>query len=129
MKACPSTPSLIWLKWNSDLRGDRRCPGTPVPDSGDLTRRANQRHRSIVPKANPRPAIPARGFFVFRNRAAAARCSNLFDALSRGAVEARRRPSPTLAFQEGKPRMTAAGCLIALAIGGLLLILISEVFP
>jgi hypothetical protein len=68
-------------------------------------------------------------FQVFPNRAAAARRSNLFGALSVAPLKRAAARAQTLAFQRGKPRMTAAACLIALAIGGLLLILLSEVFP
>jgi hypothetical protein len=67
--------------------------------------------------------------FGFRNRAAAARRSNLTDApseapLKRAAVRSDRQLS-----KKGSPRMAATACLIALAIGGLILIAFSELLP
>ncbi len=67
----------------------------------DLTRRANQRHRSII--ALPRPAGPSWALRVFL-------CLTII-------------PST-----EAEAHMAAAACLIALAIGGLTLIVLWEIF-
>jgi hypothetical protein len=82
----------------------------------------------------PRPAI-GRGIFlflppVFQNRAAAVGRGNLFDA-----AHARRHrsapPSDPIAATRARrnTHMAATACLIALAIGGLILIVISELMP
>ncbi len=64
----------------------------------DLTRRANQRHRSIIAVPQP-PPFRSRGFFL-----------------------------TIIASNKAEARMAAAACLIALAIGGLTLIVLWEIF-